>query len=306
MKTSKLLTWLVALIAPLAFVAAGLGVILSGNSPHTSLITQRGQTVSIQGSGLYQFDSVTNASQAIAQDVVTLFMGIPLLFISMGLYRKNLLRGKLLLAGTLAYFLYTYTSYLMLVDFNSLFLVYVALFSLSLFALILSLMSIEVVSLPGHFSNKLPRKSIASFLFLLASFLLIAWLGRVGPSLLDGQPPVGLDNSTTLVIQALDLGLVVPLSYLAAFLLLKRNAWGYLLSSVVLLKGFTLGTALCAMIVGQLIAGVEVAPVEAIVFTVITLVDIALTFLLLKNISERVILNKETSHIPELTYSSVK
>jgi hypothetical protein len=274
-------------------VAAGMGVLWQGSGQHLNNITPRGQTVALQGDGLYKFDSVTNASQAIAQDVVTLVMGLPLLIIALALYRKNLLRGKLLLAGTLAYFLYTYTSYAMLSAFNSLFLVYVALFSLSLFTFILSLREIEVAALPVHFTNKLPRKSIAAFLFLLASFLLLAWLGRIGPALLDNTlPPVGLESSTTLVIQALDLGIVVPLSYLAGFLLLKRQPWGYLLSSIVLFKGFTLGTAICAMVVGQLLAGVEVAPVEAVVFPVITLIGITLTFGLLRNISERPIISK--------------
>ena len=47
------------------------------------------------------------------------------------------------------------------------------------------------------------------------------------------------------------------------------------------------------MIVGQLLAGVEVAPVEAIVFPAITLVCIVFTFVLVKNISERVLIDKE-------------
>jgi hypothetical protein len=292
MKTSKLLVWLVALIALLAFVATGLGVLWQGSGQHLDFITLRGQTVALQGDGLYKFDSVTNASQLIAQDVVTLVMGLPLLVIGLILYRKNQLRGKFLLCGTLAYFLYTYTSYVMLVTYNTLFLVYVALFSLSLFAFILSLREMEVAALPGHFSGNLPRKSIAAFLFLLSSFLLLAWLGRIVPSLLDDTPPVGLESSTTLVIQALDLGVIAPLGYLAGFLLLKRQAWGYLLSSVVLFMGFTMGTTICAMIASQVMAGIEIAPVEAILFAALALTGIALTFDLFRNISERAIIKK--------------
>lgn len=293
MKTSKLLVCLVISIGLLSFVAAGLGVFWQGTSPHYSFITLRGESVSIQGSGLYRFDSVSNASQAIGQDVVTLFLGIPLLFVSLRFYTRQSLRGHLLLCGTLAYFLYTYASYAMLVAFNSLFLVYVGLFSLSLFAFIISLAKIELNTLPGHFSNKLPRKTIAGFLFGLASFLLLAWFGRIEPGLFGNQPPVGLENSTTLVIQVLDLGILVPLSYLAGALLLKRLAWGYLLASIVLFKGFTLGTAICAMIVGQLLAGVEITPVEMIIFPIITLTGIVLTILLLKNILEQVDTFKE-------------
>jgi hypothetical protein len=286
MKTSKILVWLVICIGVLAFGAAGAGVLWQSPGAHYPFTTLRGESVSIQGSGLYQFDTVSNASQAIAQDVVTLFLGIPLLFASLWFYHRHLLRGQLLLCGTLAYFLYTYGSYAMLVSFNSLFLLYVALFSLSLFAFILSITAIDVATIPAHFSNKLPRKSIGVFLFVLASFLVMAWLGRIVPALLNGKPPVGLENSTTLVIQVLDLGLLVPLCYLGGVLLLKRLPWGYLLASIVLFKGFTMGTAICAMIIGQLLAGVEVSPVEAIVFPLITVVMVVLTFILLKNINE--------------------
>lgn len=299
-KTSKIVTWLVLLIALLAGVAAGFGVFWQGSDPHTSFVTQRGQTVDIQGSGLYKYDSVLLASQGIAQDVVTLFMGVPLLVISLWLYRRNLLRGKLLLAGTLAYFLYTYILYAFNTAFNSLFLVYVALSSLSLFALLLTLMSVEIAGLPGHFTSKLPRKSIITFLFIAASFLLVAWLGRIGPAYLDNKPPVGLENATTLGIQVMDLGLIVPMGYLGGYMLLKRNAWGYLISAVMLVKVFTLGTALCAMIIGQLIANVEVAVVEVIIFPLLSLAGIILTLLLLINLKEEKVEERVYERLPEV------
>jgi hypothetical protein len=285
-KNSKILAWLVILVALLAIVAAGLGVFWQGSDPHTSFVTQRGQTVDIQGSGLYKYDSVTLASQGIAQDVVTLFMGVPLLLISLWFYQKNPLRGKLVLAGTLAYFLYTYILYAFNTAFNVLFLVYVALSSLCLFAVILTLMSIDVAGLPEHFTSKLPRKSIITFLIISASFLLVAWLGRIVPAYFDNTPPVGLENSTTLGIQVMDLGLIVPMGYLGAYLLLQRHPWGYLISSVMLFKVFTLGTALCAMIIGQFIAGVEMAVAEVIIFPLLALAAIILTLLLLVNLKE--------------------
>jgi hypothetical protein len=289
MKTSKIVSILTTLIGVLSFVAAGVGVFWQGTGSHFEFKTVRDQIITLQGSGLYQFDSVSNAAQAIAQDVVTLVVGLPLLIISLMMYRKNLLRGKLLLCGTLAYFLYTYTSYAFGVAYNSLFLVYVALFSLSLVALILSLAAIEVKNLPLHFSSKLPRKSIATFLFLISAFLLLAWLGRIVPALPGNGVPVGLESSTSLFIQVLDLGLIVPLAFIAGLLLLKRNPLGYLLSTIVIFKAFTLGSAVSAMVVGQLLAGIEVGPVELIMFPAITLVGIVLTFVLLKNISERII-----------------
>ncbi len=290
MKNSKIMTGLVGFIALLSLVAAGTGVLWQGSGHHFDFKTLRGETVSMQGEGLYKFDSVNIAAQGIGQDIVTLLVGIPLLLVSLFLFRKNLLRGKLLLTGTLAYFLYSYTSYSFGSAFNKLFLLYVAIFSLSLFAFVLSLMSIDVNELPVHFSSKLPRRTIAIFMFFISTFLTLAWLGRIVPALLDNGVPVGLESSTTMFIQVLDLGVIVPIAVLAGVLLLKQNRWGYLLTSVMLFKLFTMGTAITSMIIWQFFAGVEMSLVEALMFPLITAVGIFMTYIMLKNISERAII----------------
>ncbi len=285
MKTFKALTVLVALIAVLALIAAGAGVFWQGDGSPFPFTTLRGEVVTIQGHGLYRYDTVSGAAQVIAGDVVTLCLGIPLLVISLWLYTRGSLRGALLLAGTLGFFLYTYASIAFLAAFNPLFLVYVALFSLGLFAFVLSLMSIDVAALPGRFSPRLPRRGIAAVLFLIGAFLLLAWLGRIGPALLNGAPPFGLESYSTLVIQALDLGLIVPLALLAGVLLLKRRPFGYLLSAVALLKGVTMATAVSAMAVGQVLAGVPVSAVELAIFPGLALANAAMAWALLRNVT---------------------
>ncbi|MBI5954105.1 MAG: hypothetical protein HY865_20805 [Chloroflexi bacterium] len=285
-KTSSVPIVLSSLIATLAIIVAGLGVFWQGEGPKSEFRTLRGETVTIQGHGLYQYETVSIAAQAIAQDVVTLFVGIPLLLVSMTLFKKGGLRGRLFLSGTLAYFLYTYASFAFGASYNILFLVYVSLFSLSLFAFIFALMEIDIPTLPEHFSSDLPRCTIAVFLFIVGGFLLLAWLGRIVPALLANQPPPGLEAYTTLVIQALDLGVVMPTAFLAGFLLWGKNAWGYLLSSVVLIKGVTLALAVSAMAVNMILSGVQVSIGELIMFPTIAIVSGGLTVILLKNVSD--------------------
>jgi hypothetical protein len=48
------------------------------------------------------------APQGIVQDYVTLFLGIPLLFLSLFMANNGSLRGRFLLSGALGYFLVTY------------------------------------------------------------------------------------------------------------------------------------------------------------------------------------------------------
>ena len=285
MRTAPALKWLIPLIFLLALFAASMGLFYKTEGKPYPFISHRGETVTINARGLYHYDTVSSAAQQQGNDIVALFVALPLLVVSSVMAFRGSLRGQLLLTGTIGFFLYTYMSMSMLTMFNTLFLVYVALFSLSLYAFILCMMSFDLDTLPQHFSDKLPRGWIAILLFLIGGFLTIAWLGKVLPPILQNTPPV-LDNATTFVIQAMDLGLIVPLAVLSGILLLRRSAWGYLLSSVFVLKAIALGLAVSAMVVNMTLAGVPEGAGIAIPFLVITVLNLAAAGSLLKNISE--------------------
>ncbi|QUL99450.1 MAG: hypothetical protein IMF26_05260 [Candidatus Fermentithermobacillus carboniphilus] len=82
--------------------------------------------------------------------------------------RKGGLTGRLLLAGTLGYFLYTYASYACLAMYNEMFLVYVALFSTSFAAFTLTMMSFDLQRLAVCISNQLPVRFVGGFLILIS------------------------------------------------------------------------------------------------------------------------------------------
>jgi hypothetical protein len=283
MKYSTTLKILTPLIGLLALFAAGMGLFYQlpgGPYPFTS---SRGENVMINGHGLYFYDTVSSAAQQQGNDVVTIFVAIPLLIVASRMTFRGSLRGRLLLTGTLGFFLYTYLSMCMLTAFNALFLVYVALFGLSLYAFILCMLSFDLADLPQHFSERLPRGWIVGLLFLIGGFLAMAWLGKVLNPILQNVPPV-LDNTTTFVIQAMDLALIVPLAVLSGILLLRRSAWGYLLTSVFVLKAIALGLAVSAMVVNMTLAGTPEGAGIAIPFLVITVLNLAAAVALLKNI----------------------
>lgn len=284
MKTVNMVIKLTYLILLLALIAAGAGLFWQTPGKSSEFTTLRGETVQLFGRGLYRNDTVSYAAQAIGQDAATLLIGIPLLLTGLLLARKSSLRGQLLLTGGLGYMLYTYTSYSFLSAYNEFFLVYVALFSLSLFAFILAMMGMDPAEVTRRVSRGLPRRGIAIFLLAIAAFLSLAWLGRIVPSLLAGQPPVGLEAYTTLVIQALDLGIIVPTGVLTAVLLWRERPWGYTLASVVLVKALMMGAALVAMIIAQVLAGVAVGVAESVIFTGIALAALVFTIVLFRNI----------------------
>ncbi len=153
------------------------------------------------------------------------------------------------------------------------------------------MMSFDLKTLPAHFSEKLPRRGIAALLFFAAAFLTLAWLGRIAPTVAGDHIPM-LENVTSMFIQAMDLGIIVPLCVLAGTLLLRREPWGYLLASVGLLKFLTMGIAVSLMGLNMARVGVPVSMVELVVFPTIALVNLVMVALLLKNIKEKVDLTK--------------
>ena len=58
-----------------------------------------------------------------------------------------------------------------------------------------------------------------------------------------------LHGQNTLVVQALDLGIIVPLAVVAGVTAWRRRPIGYLLAPVFLVKGATMAAAICAMVI---------------------------------------------------------
>jgi hypothetical protein len=285
MKTILGLKWLVPMIFVLALAAAVAGLLPGEGQPY-SLTNFRGDPVTINARGLYYWDTVSSAAQMQGNDMVTLALGLPLLAISFWLTLRGSLRGRLLLTGTLGFFLYTYMSMCFGTAYNSFFLVYVSLFGLSLYAFILSMLSFNLKTLPRHFSNRLPRRGFAVFLFFISAALLLMWLGRIAPSLLQNQIPA-MENVTSMFIQAMDLAMIVPLCALAGFLLLRRSPLGYLLASVGVMKFLSMCVALSMMLLNMLRAGVDPGAPALILFPSLAVVNVIFAVILLRNIQEK-------------------
>lgn len=287
MKNQKHLTWMIILIFVLSLYAASMGLFYQFPGNPTAYKTLRGEPVTINMQGLYWFDTISTAAQMQGNDLITLMVGLPLLVISTLMAFRGSLRGRLLLTGTLGFFLYTYMSMSMLTAYNNLFLVYVILFGLSLYAFILCMLSFDLQDLPSLFSEKLPRGWIAGLMFVVGLFLTLAWLARIIPPIFNNTTPA-LENTTTLVIQAMDLVLIVPLAVLGGILLLKRSAWGYLLASIFILKSITMGLGVSAMGINMTLRGVPDTLGVLIPFLTVTALNLVTAVILLRNINEKV------------------
>lgn len=217
---------------------------------------------------LYKNDTKSGAAQLVGNDLVTLVLCVPLLLLSARSAAKGSLRGRLIWTGTLFYFLYVYAIYSFMTAYNHLFLVYVAVYSLSLFAFASTLLTLDVKRVRESLADA-PVKITAYFMFFTGIAVSMMWLAIILSALASGQRPAVLETYTTLVVQALDLGIVLPLAFLTGFLLLKGNAWGYALASIVLIKVATLGIAVLSMALFMFLKGVEVEPAQIGLFMVL-------------------------------------
>ncbi|MCL4262935.1 MAG: hypothetical protein KJ069_06955 [Anaerolineae bacterium] len=257
MKKQPILNWLVPLIAILALVAAGAGLFWqAGGSPFT-FTTLHGENVEMVGQGIYRFDSAFKAPIQRGTDAVTLFVCLPLLLIAFWRYRRGSLKGGILLIGALSYFLYDGASLAFSMAFNSLFLVYTALFSASFFAFVYAITAVSPSFLVAHLSPNVPRRGMAIFLFVAGLGVLFIWLSEIIGPLRQGQVPAeALGPYTTMVTHALDMAIIAPATVLTAVYLLRREPVGYLLAAPLLILCTLIGVVVIAQTVFQTLAGI--------------------------------------------------
>jgi hypothetical protein len=256
------LCWLIALLAA---VAASVGAFSRGGDGPRRFVTLNGDTVELYGRGLYRADTTLIATGSRGTDVVTLLFEVPLLLLALRAYRRGSVEGTLLLTGTLGYFLYYYASMALGVAYNPLFLLYVALFSMSLYAFIGALTSIEAQHLPLRL-RRFPRRGVLAYLITLAAVFPLVWLPEPVLGLVRGRVPLAVASYTTLPVWVLDLGVVAPAAAIAAVLLKRQQPWGYLLAAVILVLNVTLGVALLGQAAAQLMLGPPLSAGELVAF----------------------------------------
>lgn len=269
MKNKNLITILVLLIALVSIRATTAGIFSDkgpGRYLHESI---RGQFVPIHGKGLYKHMSSDVAIQGIAQDYVTLFMGVPILLLALFFTRKGSLRGRFVLAGTLGYFWLTYLFYTAMAMYNKMFTAYVFLLGASFFALLMVLFSFELSRIRQSFAAEKLFRAAALFLIINAAMVASLWLNIILPPLIEGSVyPQALQHYTTLIVQGFDLGLFLPMAFISAALVLMKSDYGYLFTPVYLVFLSLVMTALTAKIIFMSRAGANVMPVIFIMPTV--------------------------------------
>lgn len=198
--------------------------------------------------GLYR-DNALIISAWHGNDFVTLVIAIPLMVLSLIFAMRGSQKAQLVWIGTLGYTLYNYIFYLYGTAFNRFFLIYVLLFTLSIYALVFAMTKIDVMAVSQEFSVATPVKWISGFMIFFAVLIGVLWIAMSLSFVFTGQVPQPIlqTDHPTGVVFATDLSLLIPALIYGSTLLWKRHPWGFVLSSIVLIKASTYGLVMIAM-----------------------------------------------------------
>ena len=151
------------------------------------------------------------AAQSVGQDIANLVAFPTLLMLAFAAARGSL-RAYLGWIGILAYSVYTYAIYSFDAHFGPLFVVWVGVFGLSIYALIGGLAALDPARVKSRFSGSAPIRFTSMLLVGTGSVFYLLWLSEIIPPLVSGTTPEALREVglPTKPVHVLDLGVFLP------------------------------------------------------------------------------------------------
>ena len=223
----------------------------------------------------YARDAASMAAQGIGQDMVDLFLVVPLLLFSFFLMRRGNIIFTLLFGGTVFYITYSFFIYCFGVHFNRLFLLYCVVLGTSFYLLILVLIDLHQKILVDRFPERLPNKSTAIFFIVIALLFYLIWLKDVLPAVIHNAVPKSVSDYQLLVnpVHVLDMAIALPGLVAGAVLLFKKHKMGFILAPVFLVFFIILTIALVAMVVMLKVKGISDDISAAVIFVLLSVIS---------------------------------
>lgn len=169
----------------------------------------------------------------LAQDAVTVVLGLPILLGSLWLAGRGSLVGLLLWPGALLYLLYSYAIHLLGAPFSVLFLPYAALVALSAYTTIGLVASVEGGAVRQRLEGVVPARTVGGILVALALLTLGQDAsGAIATALAGGAPA----EPAARHVWTADLAVEVPAMLTGGVLLWRRAMLGYVAGAGLLLQ----------------------------------------------------------------------
>ena len=263
------------LIIIFSIITSSMGLLYKTGGKAYDFANQYGDTVKIYGDGLYAHDSYFMAPIFRGTDFTILFIAIPILITALVLdIKRKGLKNRIFLISIMSLFTYYSMGIAFGVTYNVLHLIYIALFSSSLFGLIIVISTIDKEQTENSMGDKLPFKGIYVFLLLTGISLIVAWLPDIIKSLALGHSLELIEIYTTQITYVLDMGIIAPTALICIYELKKRSRIGYILLALLLTICTIVGIMLPIQTVFQLKAEIPL-PLAAAVTKIATFVVLA-------------------------------
>lgn len=262
MKRIKTIHILSAVVIILLFITILYGIFSYNTSKTFEAFNQYGESIKMWGSGIYARDSYFKAPIFIGTDITVLIIGIPLMiYYTVRDIRKADKKSRLLLVSLSAWILYYSMSLCFGVTYNKLHLIYTALFSCSLFLFVTGIYGLTKESF--SINKFLLEKKYTVFLFLSGISTFIAWLPDIISSFGSGTLSL-IEVYTTEITYILDMGIVSPIAFICFFLIRKKNSFGAVLLSVLIIGIIIVGLMMIFQTGVQISAQIDV-PIPALI-----------------------------------------
>lgn len=223
---------------------------------------------------IYGRETANWAAQSVGQDIANL-IAFPVLIVAAYLASRGSDRARVVTIGLLIYSAYTYAIYTFALHFGPLFLVWVAVFGLSVYALIRTMASIDTVNIAGTLAAAPGRRFAARLLTGIGIVFALMWLSEIVPATMTGNSPEVLEDVGLLTnpVHVLDLALLLPALLIAGRLLRTGRPLGYVLGPALLVATFFLAVGIVSLMVVSAMRGLDSAPMVGVSVAVLALVE---------------------------------
>lgn len=251
-----------------------------------------GDVVALFGRGIYAYESAFKGPIFIGTDLVMFF----LLIIAIASYYliTNQNVKKLVYIGFLTVFLYYVASLAFGTMMNRLFPLYIIAFGLIFFQLVNVLAKYDHKQLEQIFQiEKLP-KGIIVFLIIMGLSVSV-WLSEIAMLVISNKPSELIGMQSTEPTYIIDLALIAPTCFIAAFQLKHKRAFGVVLSIMMLSLLGAIGLTVIVQNMTQAYFGIEIELYQMIAFVLIFVVLSVVALIYLLKLFKRVSLIEKLS-----------
>jgi len=224
------------------------------------------------------------AAQGAGQDFVNLFIGAPVMIISLWFMRRGSRIASWIFAGMAFYYMYSYIIYVFGLRYNGYFLAYCFTLSLSTYILIFWIYYHSRLDISGWFRSMPPTRLTAGFILFIALLFYMIWLKDIVPPLLEGEAPAHVIENGYVInpVHAIDLSFALPGLVIVSILLFRRHPLGLLLAPVLLVFIIILTIALAGMMLVVTARGIEESAGLTYIFAGISVISAIILALFLR------------------------